>query len=255
MERTPSVPGGGGAHRASPSDTDGMGMLVREICRELDPVPAMAPSPEALEAIAREAWILRPTPPHERMAVLRPEAAGLVDRLLVRVTRGRGALDVGLGERLALLADGDAALRLGFSGIGDYARERLGIAARTAQDLARLARGLRARPLLRDTVRSGEITSRKAQAILPVARGEAEASWVARAKKETVRALQAAVKAVTGAAQDDDESWEQISVDLTPAARATVDEAMALAGKLLGATTPRWQRLEAMCQEYLAAHP
>jgi len=229
-----------------------MGSIVRDVCRELGAGPPLATVPEAL---AREARLLHPTSPHERHAVLRPEAAELVDRLLVRVARGRGALDVGLGERLALLADGDAALRLGYSGIGDYARERLGIAARPAQDLARLARGLRDRALLRDAVRSGEVTSRKAQAILPVARGEAEASWVARAKEETVRALAAGVKAATGGEPEDDERWERISVDLTPAARATVDEAMALAGKLLGATAPKWQRLEAICQEYLAAHP
>src|SRR6266542_1823744 len=37
--------------------------------------------------------------------------------------------------------------------------------------------------------------------------------------------------------------------------RATVEEAMALAGKLLGSTAPKWQRLEAICQEYLGAHP
>ncbi len=30
---------------------------------------------------------------------------------------------------------------------------------------------------------------------------------------------------------------------------------MALAGKLLGPGAPQWQRLEAICQEYLAAHP
>jgi hypothetical protein len=30
---------------------------------------------------------------------------------------------------------------------------------------------------------------------------------------------------------------------------------MALAGEILGATTPRWRRLEAICEEYLGAHP
>ena len=30
---------------------------------------------------------------------------------------------------------------------------------------------------------------------------------------------------------------------------------MALAGKILGAASPGWQRLEAICQEYLGAHP
>src|SRR6266446_6127824 len=36
---------------------------------------------------------------------------------------------------------GDRVLRLGYSGIGDYARERLGIAASTARKIARPLRG------------------------------------------------------------------------------------------------------------------
>ncbi|HSB21308.1 MAG TPA: HNH endonuclease signature motif containing protein, partial [Anaeromyxobacteraceae bacterium] len=34
-----------------------------------------------------------------------------------------------------------------------------------------------------------------------------------------------------------------------------LDQAMDLAGRLLGATAPKFLRLEAMCQEYVAAHP
>src|SRR5512138_960155 len=98
--------------------------------------------------------------PHERADVLRDEAALLVDRLLVRVARGAGALDVAIGEALAGLAEGDCVLRLGYSGLGDYACERLGIAGRTAQGMARLARELRTRPLLASAVRRGEVSAR-----------------------------------------------------------------------------------------------
>jgi len=187
--------------------------------------------------------------------VLRNEAGLLVDRLLTRVARSRGALDVAIGEGLAALAIGDRTLQLGYSGIADYARERLGIAVRTAQAMARLARELRDRPLLREAVRRGELSARKAQAILPLACGEAEAGWVLRAKAEAVRALEAAVRAAGKSAGEDDESWERICVSLSPEGRAKVDEAMALAGKVLGAASPKWQRLEAMCEEFLGAHP
>ncbi len=210
--------------------------------------------------------------PHERRSVLRAEAAERVDGLLARVARGRGALEVAMGEALAALAEGDRTLRLGYSGIGDYARERLGIAGRTAQAMARLARELRARPILREAVRRGEVSARKAQAVLPLARGEAEEEWVARARGETVRALEAAVRAAgtlqgadpaagrgptngAGAGPVDDEEWERICVPLPPEGRAKLDEAMALAGKLLGAAAPRWQRLEAICQEFIGANP
>jgi hypothetical protein len=216
----------------------------------------VGPSEASLAALAAEAWRLEPPMPHERKAILRDEAALLVDGLLARVARGRGALDVAIGEVLASLAVGDRVLRLGCSGIGDYARERLGIGASTAKTMARLARELRERPLLGEAVRRGEVSARKAQVVLPVARGEDEAAWVARARSETVRALAAAVEAAGRTGEEgEEEEWERICVPLAPEERAVVDEAMKLAGKLLGATAPKAERLEAICQEFLGAHP
>jgi hypothetical protein len=215
----------------------------------------------SLGAIAAQAALLDPPQPHELPHLRRDEAGLLLDGLLVRVARGRGALDVAVGEGLAALAGGDGALRLGYSGIGDYARERLGVKARTAQAMARLARELRDRPLLRAAVWRGEVSPRKAETVLPVARGDAEEGWVARARGETVRALRAAVEASPGGAlaghgaAGDDERWDGLFVKLSPDERAKLDEAMALAGKLLGPGAPGWQRLEVMCQEFLAAHP
>ncbi|ABS28620.1 HNH endonuclease [Anaeromyxobacter sp. Fw109-5] len=232
--------------------------------------PPARPSAAALEDLGREAWVLEPPMPHERKGILRDEAALLLDRLLTSVARGHGALDVSIGRGLAALEVGDRALRLGYSGTGDYARERLGIAASTAQKLARLARQLRDRPLLAQAVRLGEVSARKAETIAPVARGDVEAAWVERARKETVRTLAAAVRAerdpgpALGQAQgertaepllSDDEPWERVCVDMTPEGRARLDEAMALAGETLGATSPRWERLEAICAEFLGAHP
>jgi hypothetical protein len=171
------------------------------------------------------------------------------------VARGRGALDVAIGAALSRLAEGDRALRLGYSGIGDYARERLGMAGRTAQAMVRLALELRTRPLLHEAVRRGEVSARKAQAVLPLARGQDEERWVARAQTETVRALEAAVRAAGPAAASEEEGWELICAPLSTEGRARLDQAMALAGKVLGPGAPQWQRLEAICQEYLAAHP
>jgi hypothetical protein len=211
--------------------------------------------PATLDALASAAWSLDPVPPHERKGLLRDGAALLLDGLLVRVARGRGALDVALGEGLCALSVGDRLLRLGFSCLGDYARERLGIAGSTAQKLARLARELRARPRLRFAVHAGEVSARKAETVLPVARGDDEAVWVERARGETVRALATAVKAARGSEPEADEPWERVSMSIGPEARATLDEAMALAGKLLGAAAPKWQRLEAICEEFLGSHP
>src|SRR4051812_49568349 len=108
------------------------------------------------------------------------EAGLLFDKLLSRCARGRGALDVAIGEGLAAMAVGDRVVRLGFSGIGDYAIEELGIARRTAQKLAQLARGLREHPELRAMVWTGDITPRKAEILLRSARADEE--WLARAR-------------------------------------------------------------------------
>ncbi len=93
--------------------------------------------------------------------------------------RGHAALDLALGEALSRLAEDDRVLRLGFSNVRDYARERLGIGGSVAQGLVRLARELRGRPLLGPSPRP-----------FPrwVPLGEREyrlARWIARAEQAT----------------------------------------------------------------------
>src|SRR5207237_2506393 len=97
------------------------------------------------------------------------------------------------------------------------------IAASTAQKMARLARDLRGRPLLRTAVRAGEVSVRQAEAVLHVARDEAEGEWVARARLETVRALKDAVK--DPAAREDDEKWTRVRPEVPPELRPGLDEA------------------------------
>ena len=174
------------------------------------------------------------------------------EQLLAQSSRVEGTLDLAIGDGLAALLVGDRLISLGFSSLRDYAREVLDVAERTAESMAQLSRELRSRPLLRAAVRAGEVRPRNAQTVLPVAVGEAEAAWVERARTETVRALEKAVRAVR--AGEEDEEWARFRVRLSPEDRATVDEALAIAGKLMpGSTRPK--RLEAMAQEYLGEHP
>jgi hypothetical protein len=228
------------------------------------PKAPVLPDAAALASIAERAWALRPLGSHEGRDVLRGEAGILIDGLLTRVARGHGALDVALGEALAALAEGDRVLRLGFSSIRDYARERLGIGGTVAQGLIRLARELWDRPLLAGAVRSGEISVRQAQTVLPVARGDDERGWLERARTSTVRQLEKAVREATvhpersgaeGESPGESEPWERVELMLSAEGHAVLDEALALAGKILGATAPVWDRLEVICQEYLGAHP
>src|SRR5438067_668744 len=214
------------------------------------------PDPHAahLAALASAAALLDWPLPRERDEATCHEITRLVDALLVRVARGRGALDVAVGEALDLLGSGARVSILGHSGIGDYARERLGIAASTAQKMVRFARRLRERQLLRAAVRAGEVPVRAAEAVMPAARGENEAVWVERARRETVRALLAAVKGggcQDGDLDDDEERWTATRAELTPEQRAVLDKAVELARIALCASAPKHELIVGMCEEYL----
>jgi hypothetical protein len=213
--------------------------------------PIGAPSCLALAAPTAP---LEPLTPAELLALMHVGLTELegCEKLLAQCARVQGELDLAIGDGLAALCVGDRLISLGFSNLRDYAREVLDVAERTAEAMAQLSRGLRTRPLLRAAVRAGAVRPRNAQTVLPVAVGEAEAAWVERARTETVRALEKAVRAVR--AGDEDEEWTRFRVGLTPEDRATVDEALEIAGKVSpGSTRP--QRLEAIAQEYLGEHP
>jgi hypothetical protein len=175
-----------------------------------------------------------------------------MDALLRNVTSGYGALDVAIGEGLDALNVGRRAMDLSYSNIGDYAREELGINASTAVKMARLARRLRDRPLLREAVRRGEVSARKAETIAPVAVGDDEARWILRAKAETVRSLKAAVKAP---ADQDEEEWVNLCAEVSPERRPSIDEGLRLAGIAVGAAATKMQRVSAWAEEYLSSHP
>ncbi len=209
--------------------------------------PLLAPPATALEPVA----------PAELSALVHAgeNASDACERVLAQVARVENALDLAIGDGLAALTVGDRLISLGYAGLRDYAREVLDVGERCAEELARLSRELRTRPLLRAVVRAGEVRIRAAQTVLPVARGDDEAAWVERARRETVRALEAAVReALGGLAEEEEEDWVRFQTRLADADRAAVDEALAIAGRLLpGSGRP--ERLEAMAQEYLAEHP
>src|SRR5438067_1352648 len=201
------------------------------------------------------AAVLEAPMPEERHDVLRSEAGVLLDRLLATRARRKAAYEVAIGEYLAAMAVGSRTLTFGHVSLGDYARERLGINARTAQKQAKLARDLRERPALREAVWSGEVSPCKARIVMSLARGDAEVSWVERTKTDTAHELAAAVKTLTGkAAEEEEEPWELLSIPVPAEARPMVDEAMKMAGKEVGHTAPRWDRLNAIFQEFLGAY-
>ena len=82
---------------------------------------------ELTEAAEELGWRL----PRTRDPRLAREMAVALDTLLVDVAKGHGALDLAIGDGLLALGTGLRAMHLGYSNIGDYAREALGLNAST----------------------------------------------------------------------------------------------------------------------------
>jgi hypothetical protein len=232
---------------------------------------------QALESVARVIeWPL----PRSRDQRTCWEFSRIVDGVLTNVARGHGALALAIGECLEALAVGDRVFEVGgYCNVPDYARERHGIPASTAVKLLRFSRELRNRPLLRAAVREGKVTVSQAEAVLPVAIGDAERLWVARASNWTVRRLVEEVKnrrsppdepadLATGAgerreeeaprvgqdAYDREERWTRLVFHLPAGGQQIIDEGNALAREALGNPgAPTWQCIRAVLDESFAS--
>src|SRR4051812_35133122 len=181
------------------------------------------------DAIALALAVLGSRLPRVRDPAAARRIAHGIHLALVDKANQRAAIDIAIGEGLAALNVGLRAMDLGYSNIGDYAREQLGINASTAAKMERLARRLRDLPLIRDAVRWGTMTSRKAEIISTVAKGN-EAYWLFRAQGSTVREL----KADVGSPRDpDEEQWVNLSIQVSPEKREVLDLGLGLAGMVL----------------------
>src|SRR5574338_87776 len=183
-----------------------------------------AASSSAFVAARPEPWLSRHVPPEVDLTPFtaaeldrwfrggEPEADEC-ERFLAWASRARGGIDLGLAEGLHALRQGDRLAELGFH-LDDYAREVLDLGKRAAEGLARLGTELRTRPRLREALRSGRVGLRAAETVLPVATGEAEALWVERAARRTVRELEEAVRR-TGVGPDEaEEGWLRLRTRL-----------------------------------------
>jgi hypothetical protein len=203
-----------------------------------------------LEAVTKAAATSGSRIPRIRDPRLALTIARGLDALLCNIAAGYNALELAIGDGLAALETGRRAMDLKYSNVGDYAREELGINGSTAAKKARLARRLRERPLVREAVRRGEITPRKAEIIAPVAVGDQQTHWILRARTETVRALAKAVQA-----PQEDEDWITALAAIPSGRRPVIDEGLRWGGIVLGQRSTRPQRVEAWGQEYYGAHP
>jgi hypothetical protein len=197
--------------------------------------------------------------PRERRRLDRDLCAELLDDLLRRLARQEALCRQVLGRlaRHFLLKRGHQ--RLGFVRLDDYARERLGLSGREVQELARVAERLRALPALACAFAGGALSWSHLRLLVSVATPETEEAWIARARGDTVRALDAAIAAARGAAPDPDES----AVDCEPRARFQLRcprhvrrlwrHAEELASRMSGSRLRAWRAAEAIAAEGLAS--
>ena len=123
----------------------------------------------------------------------RDEAARLLDEVLRRVGSREAALRLRLGRLAASLQRTRAYHRLGFSRIGDYAVERLGISGRRLQLSATVRRKLDSFPLLESAYLGGFLNWTKLVLVLRAATPESSARWLDLATRLTARELRSTV--------------------------------------------------------------
>ncbi len=140
------------------------------------------------------------TVPHQLLDLVNRElphvdrAACELDRWLRVLGRQEALCRRAIGCLAAAFLRQQAQHRLGFSRVGDYSRERLGISARELQTAARVVTALTTLPQLAAAFDAGAISWTQLQILVTVATSASEAHWLELASGRTVRALEALVR-------------------------------------------------------------
>jgi hypothetical protein len=147
--------------------------------------------------------------------------------------------------------------RLGFVRLGDYARERLGIAGRTLEEDARVHEALDRLPRTLAAFLEAELSWTAARLIASIAGFADEAEWIDRAKRSTVRELEAAIRHRAGPVPASQEAEESIhfSVRVSRVGRRWWRVAHELAERTNGSTLTPSQVLELIVAEASSVAP
>jgi len=155
--------------------------------------------------------------------------------------------------------------RLGYARLGDYARERLGVSARTLQDLARVDSQLGELPRLEAALGSGGLAWSRVRLVARVATPDDERGWIARARTRSVRQLEREVRAVERGAlgqgeagaggADGVEGDARVRLQVPPSVVFKWHRACRDAQRVAGESVTRATVLEWMTAEVLAGLP
>jgi len=191
------------------------------------------------------------------------DADGRLRELVAERARARPVL----GELARALLENKGHRELGFRCVGDWARERLGLDARTVREWALVWKRLKELPLLRRAVEAGEVSWTVAGEAARLATPETEAACLETVRRRTVRAVKAIVAAVRraersgkevagpSAAEEEEEAGERVRVRI-PCSRELARKwavACELARRVAGEELPVWACAEAIAAECASA--
>ena len=173
-----------------------------------------------------------------------------------------------LGELALALLEKKGHRELGFRSVGDWARERLGLDARTVREWALVWKRLVELPVLRRAVEAGEVSWTVAGEAARLATPETEAACLETVRGRTVRAVKAMVaevrraeragKEVAGGSAEEDEEEEagervRVRIACSPELARKWAVACELARRVAGEELPVWACAEAIAAECASA--
>lgn len=196
----------------------------------------------------------------------RARFAAKLDVELRLACRSEAAMRRELGDAARAFLRIRAYRRLGFVRLSDYARERLGVSARTLQDAAWLAKRLDELPAISTAYDRSELSWAAARAVCKVAVPTNEAQWLDVARRSTVDALE---RLVARTCRPDgvppDPEGEPNEVDGEPAVRwrlacpsrlrALWRRALELASRAAGGPLADWRAAEIIAGEGSSGRP
>ncbi|HEY2386774.1 MAG TPA: HNH endonuclease signature motif containing protein [Candidatus Binatia bacterium] len=154
--------------------------------------------------------------------------------------------------------------RLGFVRLADYARERLGLSARSLQSAAWVARRLDALPLVAAAFDRSDLSWAQVRALCALASTDDQDAWLVRARGSTVEALERAAAAQSDG-DDGDPEADDGTIDGEPIVRVCIAcpshvralwrRALELASRVAGEPLPAWRAVEWVAAEAFSGRP
>jgi hypothetical protein len=184
----------------------------------------------------------------------RPMSEEPLEQQLVTQGRRTSELRFVRGRLAAQMLATQGWRRLGFARLGDYTRERFGVAGRTLEEDARVARALERLPGITSAFLASELNWTQVRLLTSIANTLTEQRWLGLAKKLGTSALKVRIaqRTAPGVATDTDEATTRFSVRVSRQGRRMWRAACELAERTAGSALTQAQVLELIVAEAAA---